>query len=105
MFRKIGVAILYVVTIGYILLIALPSIYCLRTGCRGPAELDAFMPAFLCTPLGAIATALSLRDAIQRIRKKQSPWLFWPLAIVFSIVLIAVVLFVVWMIYHTVVRR
>jgi hypothetical protein len=55
--RRLGLAISYFVSIVYIVSILLPSVYCLRQGCRGPAELDAFMPAFGLTPFGAIATA------------------------------------------------
>ena len=105
MLRKVGVAISYAITIGYIVLIVWPSLYCFSNGCKGPGELDAFMPAFLFTPLGAITTAVSLLDAMQHIRKKQSPWLFWPLAIIFSLVLLGVVALIVLVIYHTAFRR
>jgi hypothetical protein len=71
MLGKIGLAISYFIASIYILSIMLPSIYCLRHGCKGPGELDAFMPAFMLTPMGAIATAFSLRNAIQRIRKRE----------------------------------
>jgi hypothetical protein len=104
MLRKIGVAISYVVTGGYILLIVLPVIYCLRQGCRGP-DLDAFMSAFLVTPIGAIATSFSLQNAVQQLRKGQTPWLFWPLAVIFSVILLGVVALVVLVIYHTAVHR
>jgi hypothetical protein len=73
MLRKLGLAISYFIATVFILSILLPSIYCLRHGCRGPGELDAFMPAFALFPFGAIATAFSLRNAIQQIRKRQ-PW-------------------------------
>ena len=46
MLRKLGLAISYFVAIVYILSILLPSIHCLRHGCRGAGESDAFMPAF-----------------------------------------------------------
>jgi hypothetical protein len=102
MLRKLGIAIPYFVSIVYVLSILLPSVYCLRHGCIGPAELDAFMPAFGLTPFGAIATAFSLRDAIQHIRKKDSrSWVFWPLAIIFAAVLLFVLAFIVWFIYET----
>jgi hypothetical protein len=102
MLRKLGIAIPYFVSIVYVLSILLPSVYCLRHGCKGPAELDAFMPAFGLTPFGAIATAFSLRDAIQHIRKKDSrSWVFWPLAIIFAAVLLFVLAFIVWFIYET----
>ena len=45
--RRLGLAISYFVSIVYIVSILLPSVYCLRQGCRGPAELDAFMPALV----------------------------------------------------------
>jgi hypothetical protein len=102
MLRKLGIAIPYFVSIVYVLSILLPSVYCLRHGCKGPAELDAFMPAFGLTPFGAIATAFSLRDAIQHIKKKDSrSWVFWPLAIIFAAVLLFVLAFIVWFIYET----
>jgi hypothetical protein len=101
MFRKLGLAISYFITSLYILSILLPSLYCLRHGFRGP-ELDAFMPAFAFTPFGAIATAFSLRDAIQHIRKRRSWfWVFWPLAIIFAIVLLAVIALITLFIYYT----
>ena len=85
MLRRLGLAISYFIAIVYILSILLPSIYCLRQGCRGPGELDAFMPAFALIPIGGIATAFSLRHAIQQIKKRQSWSLaFWPAAIVFA---------------------
>jgi hypothetical protein len=51
--RKLGLAISYFIAIVFVLSILLPAIYCLRHGCRGPGELDAFMPAFAFTPFGA----------------------------------------------------
>ena len=76
---KLGLAISYCVAIVYVLSILLPSLYCLHQGCRGPGELDAFMPAFALTPFGAIATAFALRNALQQIRKRRSwSWVFWP---------------------------
>jgi hypothetical protein len=106
MLRRLGLAISYFVSTVYILSILLPSVYCLRQGCRGPAELDAFMPAFGLTPFGAIATAFSLHSAIQHIRKRQSgSWFFWPLAIIFATVLLGVIAFIVWIIYETASHR
>jgi len=100
MLRKLGLAITYFIAIVYILSIVLPSIYCFRHGCRGPGEGDAFMPAFFLTPVGAIATAFSLHNAIRHIRKKQSwSWVFWPLAIIFAIVLLGAIAFIALLIY------
>jgi len=106
MLRKVGLAISYFIAIVYFILILLPSVYCLQHGCRGPAELDAFMPAFMLTPLGAIAAGFSLHNAVQQIRKKQSSsWVFWPLAIIFTSVVLAVIAFIALMIYETVIHR
>jgi hypothetical protein len=100
MLRRLGLAILYFITSVYISSIVSPAIYCLQHGCKGP-EGDAFMPAFFLTPLGGIATAFSLTHAIQQIRKRQSwSWIFWPLAIIFAIVLLGVVVFVALLIYE-----
>lgn len=64
------------------------------------------MPAFALTPVGAIATAFSLNKAIQNIRKKgSSSWIFWPPAIVFSIVLLGVGALIGIMIHYTAFRR
>jgi hypothetical protein len=105
MLRKLGLGISYFVTILYILLILLPAFYCLRHGCRGP-ELDGFMPAFFLGPWGAVATAFSLRNAIQHIRNRQSwSWAFWPLAIIFAIVLLGTIAFFAWVIYQTAFHR
>jgi hypothetical protein len=105
MARKAALAILYFVSIGYVFLIVSPSVYCLQHGCKGP-EGDAFMPAFFLTPVGVIAVALSLRHSIQKIRKRQSrSWLFWPLAIIFAIVLLAAVAFIVMLIYELATHR
>jgi hypothetical protein len=104
--RGLGLAISYFVSMVFVLSILLPSVYCLRHGCRGPSELDAFMPAFGLTPFGAIATALSLHNAIQHIRKRQSwSWVFWPLAIIFATVLLSVIAFIVWIVYETASHR
>jgi len=106
MLRKIALAIAYFVAIVYVLSILLPSYYCLRHGCKGPGELDAFMPAFMLGPAGAIAVAFSLRHAIQRIRKRQSwSWVFWPLAIIFAIVFLGTIVFFAWVIFETVAHR
>lgn len=106
MLRKLGLAISYFVAGVFIFSILLPSIYCLRQGCRGPGELDAFMPAFMLTPLGAIATAFSLHNAIQHIRKRQSwSWVFWPLAIIFAVVLLGAIVFIGWIVYETAFHR
>jgi hypothetical protein len=43
MLRRLGLAISYVITIGYLFLILMPSLYCFRHGCRGGGEGDAFM--------------------------------------------------------------
>jgi hypothetical protein len=105
MLVKLGLGLLYFVAIVYILSILLPSVYCLRHGCRGP-EGDAFMPAFFLTPLGAIATAICLFHAIQQIRKRQSwSWVFWPLAIIFAIVLLGAITFIALLIYHLTFHR
>jgi len=106
MLRKLGLAVSYFIAIVYILLILLPSVYCLRTGCRGPGELDAFMPAFMLGPWGAVASAFSLHNAIQHIRKRHSwSWVFWPLAIIFTIVLLGTIAFFAWVIYKTTAHR
>ena len=106
MLRRIGLAISYFITSVYILSILLPSIYCLQHGCRGPGELDAFMPAFGLTPIGAIATAFSLHNAIKQIRKRRSwSWVFWPLAIIFAIVLLGVIALIASVVYYTAFRR
>jgi hypothetical protein len=105
MLRKLGLGVAYFVTIVYILSIVLPAVYCLRNGCRGPGELDAFMPAFFLGPWGAVATAFSLRSAIQRIRRRQWSWVFWPLAIIFAIILVGTVAFFAWVAYETAFHR
>jgi hypothetical protein len=102
MLRKLGLAVSYFVAVVYILSILWPSVYCLQHGCSGP-DLDAFMPAFLFTPLGGIATAFSLHNAIQNIRRKDSrSWLFWPLAVVFAIVLLGVIVLIALFVFYTV---
>jgi len=102
MLRKLGLAISYFIASVYILSILLPSLYWLRHGFRGPGYLDSFLPAFALIPFGAIATASSLRNAIQNIRKRQPwSWVFWPLAIIFAIVLLCTTVFLAWVIYET----
>jgi len=107
MLRRLGLAIAYFIAVGYILSILLPFLYCFQHHwCRGAGELDAFMPAFMFTPVGTIATAFSLHNAIRRIRKRQSwSWVFWPLAIIFAIVLLGVTAFVALGIYYTASHR
>jgi hypothetical protein len=70
MLRKVGLAISYFIAIVYFFSILLPAVYCLQHGFKGPGELDAFMPAFMLTPLGAIATAFSLHNAVTTDQKK-----------------------------------
>ena len=106
MLRKLGLTISYFIAIVYIVSILLPALYCLRQGCKGPGELDAFMPAFMLTPFGAIATAFSLHNAIQQIRKRQSwSWVFWPLAIIFAMVLLGIIFLIAFVIYYTALHR
>ena len=100
-----GLAISYFVSIVYISMIIFPADYCLRHGCRGP-EGDAFMPAFFLTPFGALATAFSLYNAVQNIRKRERWfWVFWPLAIIFAIVLLGTIAFIVMLIYGVATHR
>ena len=107
MLRKLGIGISYLIAIVYILSILLPLLYCYQhSWCKGPGEGDAFMPAFAFTPLGALGTALSLLHAIQQIRKRQQwSWLFWPLAIIFAVVLLGVIALVGLFVYYTVLHR
>ena len=105
MLRRLGLTASYFIAIIYILLIVWPALYCYQHGCHGP-ELDGFMPAFFLTPLAGIATAFSLANAIQNIRKGQSwSWLFWPLAIIFSIVLLGVIVLIALVVYYTAFHR
>jgi hypothetical protein len=47
-----------------------------------------------------------LYNAIQQIRKRQSwSWVFWPLAIIFAIVLLGIIVFIGWVIYETAFHR
>jgi hypothetical protein len=103
--RRVGLAISYGIAAVYIVSILLPGYYCWSHGCRGPGELDAFMPAFLLTPVGAIGTTFALNNAVQHIRKRESSWMFWPLAIIFSMVLLGVVALIGAVVYHTAFRR
>ncbi|HTZ49073.1 MAG TPA: hypothetical protein VMH20_15885 [Verrucomicrobiae bacterium] len=105
MIRKLALAVSYVLAFAYILSILLPAFYCYSHGCKGPGELDAFMPAFAFTPLGVIATVFSLQDAVRHIRQRQAPSLFWPLAIIFSIVLLGVLVLVAIIIVLTALHR
>ncbi|HUO24235.1 MAG TPA: hypothetical protein VMU61_01135 [Candidatus Aquilonibacter sp.] len=92
MLRRLGLGISYFVAVVYILSFAVPFSFLLSCLPKcGGSELDAFLPAAALTPFGAVATAFSWRNAIQNISKGESLWLFWPLAIVFSIVLLGVV--------------
>jgi hypothetical protein len=105
MLRRLALAISYFIAVVYIFSIVSPSIYCLRHGCKGP-EGDAFMPAFFLAPWGAIATAFSLHNAIQNIRKRQSwSWVFWPLAIIFAVVVLGTIVFIALLIYHLAFHR
>jgi hypothetical protein len=64
------------------------------------------MPAFALIPFGGIATAFSLRNAIQQIRKRRSwSWVFWLAAIVFAIVLLGTIAFIAILIYFTALHR
>jgi len=105
MLRRIGLTISYLIAAAYILSVVLPADYCLSHGCRGPGELDAFMPAFLLTPVGAIGTAFSLHHSIRNIRARSHLWVFWPLAVIFAIVLIGITALIVWIVFETVMPR
>jgi hypothetical protein len=95
------IAVVYVISIVYILLLLLPAFYCIQHTCSGP-DLDGFMPAFLFTPIGEIATAFSLRHAIREIRRGGSwSWMFGLLAAIFALVVAAIVVGVAIMIYMT----
>jgi len=104
MFLKVVLTISYIITGVYILSIVMASVYCYTHGCKGP-DLDAFMPAFFFTPLGAITTVFCLIDAAQHIKRRQWTWVFWPLAIIFSIILLGVVVLVALLIYYTAFHR
>ncbi len=105
MLRRVGLGVAYFIAIVFFLSILLPAIFCLGHGCKGP-DLDAFMPAFMLTPLGGIATAFSLRNAIQQIKARNSwAWVFWPLTIIFGIVLLGAVTLIALLIYFTAFHR
>ncbi len=106
MLRRIGLAISYFIAILYIVSILWPSYYCLRHGCKGPGELDAFMPAFALIPIGGIATVFALLHSIQQVKKRQSwSWAFWLAAIAFAIVLLGTFAFIALLIYFTAIHR
>jgi len=106
MLHKLALAISYFIASVYVLSILLPSVYRLQRGCRGPGELDAFLPAFALIPFGSIATAFALRNATQQIRTRQSwSWVFWPLAIIFASVLLGTIVFIGWIVYETAFHR
>lgn len=106
MFAKVAVGIAYFIAGVYVLSILLPGLYCLQHGCKGPGEGDAFMPAFAFTPLGAIVTAFTFGHSIHQIRKRgRWSWAFWPLAIIFGIVLLGVIVLIALIFYFTVFHR
>lgn len=103
MLRKLGLGISYLIATVYVLSIILPADYCLQHGCRGGGDGDAFMPAFFLTPMGAIATAFSLHNSIQNIKRKHAwSWVFWPLAIIFAVVLLGALAFIAVLTYAVV---
>lgn len=105
MLRKLGIAISYFIAAIYILSIVSPAVYCLEHKCWGP-DWDGFMPAFMLTPIGTIATGFSLHNGIQHIRKRNSwSWAFWPLAIIFGIVIAAAIAFIGLMVYEIATHR
>jgi hypothetical protein len=104
--RRLGLAISYFIAIVYVLSILLPSAYCLRHGCRGPGELDAFMPAFLLTLPGSAAAVISLHNAVQNIRRGHpQSWAFWPLAVIFAIVLLGAAALIAFVVFRTALGR
>jgi hypothetical protein len=101
MFRKIGLGISYFFAIAYIISFLVPFsllLECVRLyglqHCQGNG-LDAFLPAAALTPAGTIGAVFSLRNSIQNIRRHSRPWLFWPISIVFAIVLLGVAAMIV----------
>jgi hypothetical protein len=97
MLRKLGLGISYFFALAYIVSFVVPFsllLECVRLHglehCQGNG-LDAFLPAAALTPFGSMGSAFALRNSIQNIKKRQSLWLFWPLAIIFAIVLAAVI--------------
>jgi hypothetical protein len=105
MLRRLGLALAYLIAFVYIVLILLPSVYCLQHGCKGAGEGDAFMPAFFFIPLGAMGTAFSLYNSIQNIRRGSLPWVFWPLAVLFAAVLLGIAAFVILMVFELATHR
>jgi hypothetical protein len=96
MLRRIGLGLSYFLAITYLISFLVPLsflLYCIQlhslASCEG-SGLDAFLPAAALTPFGAMASAFSLRNATQNIRKRSRLWLFWPLAVIFSMVLLGV---------------
>lgn len=96
MLRKLALGVSYFFATAFIISFLVPFsslMDCVYSNglqhCQGP-DLDAFLLAAALTPFGTIGTAFALRNALHNIRKKQSLWLFWPLAIIFSIVLLGV---------------
>lgn len=103
--RKLAIVIFYLISIGYVVLIVTPALYCIQNTCSGP-DLDGFMPAFAFTPFGGIATIFSLRHATREIRRGGSwSWAFWFLTIVFVIVLAGIAALVAIGIYMTAIHR
>jgi hypothetical protein len=103
MLRKLGLGISYFIAIVYILSFIVPLLYCLPH-CGGQG-LDAFLPAFALTPFGAIATAFALHNAVQHIRKDSPPAIYWPIAIIFSIVLLGIIALILVIIYMDIAHR
>jgi hypothetical protein len=106
MFRKLGLGISYFFAFAFIISFLVPLSFlleCVRLyglqPCQGP-DLDAFLPAAALTPFGAVGTAFSLRNSIQNIRRHSRPWLFWPLAVIFSIVLLGVAVMIAVVVFY-----
>lgn len=100
MLRKIALGVSYFFASAFLVSFLVPFsflMYCVHLHglkhCQGP-DLDAFLPAAALTPFGTIGSAFCLRDAIQNIRKRRFPWLFWPLAVIFSLVLLGVAIMI-----------
>jgi hypothetical protein len=105
MVRRLAFALAYLIAFVYILLILLPSVYCLQHGCKGGGEGDIFMPAFFFIPLGVLGTAFSLYDSIQNIRRGYLAWVFWPLAVLFAAVLLGIAAFVGLLVFELATHR
>jgi hypothetical protein len=99
MLRKLGLGISYFLAIAYIISFLVPFSLLLNCLPNCGNGLDAFLPAAALTPFGAMGSAFALRNSIQNIRKRQSLWLFWPLAIIFAIVLTAVIIAIALVVY------